>query len=84
MAFGVPVVASSATSIPEVCGDAAEYFDARNLDEMASAIMTVVHDPVRRAALIAAGYRRCELFSWQESAQKVVAIARRVAGGASP
>lgn len=83
MAFGVPVVASTAASIPEVCGDAAEYFDALNLDEMASAIMTVVHDPDRRAALIAAGYRRCELFSWQESARQIVAIVRRVMGGDS-
>jgi glycosyltransferase involved in cell wall biosynthesis len=83
MAFGVPVVSSNAASIPEVCGDAAEYFDALNLDEMASAIMTVVHDPERRAALIAAGYRRCELFSWQESARGIVAIARRALSGGS-
>ncbi len=35
MACGCPVIAASSSSIPEVCGDAAVYFDPRSSNELA-------------------------------------------------
>ena len=39
MACGCPVAVSNATSLPEVCGDAAEYFDPLSTEDMAAAIL---------------------------------------------
>ncbi len=39
MACGCPVAVSNATSLPEVCGDAAEYFDPLSPEDMAAAIL---------------------------------------------
>jgi glycosyltransferase involved in cell wall biosynthesis len=42
MACGAPVATSNAGSLPEVCGDAVEYFNPHSADEMAAAIHTVL------------------------------------------
>src|SRR5262249_24334293 len=44
MACGTPVAVSNATSLPEVCGDAAEYFDPLSPEDMARAITAVLDD----------------------------------------
>jgi glycosyltransferase involved in cell wall biosynthesis len=42
MATGTPVIAAHATSLPEVGGDAAIYFDPRNTDDMAETLESVL------------------------------------------
>ena len=44
MASGTPVISSNRTSLPEVGGDAVAYFDAMNIEEMASCIVSVLQD----------------------------------------
>ena len=39
MKYGVPVAASGVSSIPEICGDAALYFDPYNILEMSNRIL---------------------------------------------
>ena len=46
MASGCPVAVSRAGSLPEVCGDAARYFDPRSTDEIVESVLDVV-DPRR-------------------------------------
>lgn len=58
MGYGTPVVASSATSIPEVCGDAAGYFSPTNIDDMANRILRVELDRDYYASLVERGHRR--------------------------
>jgi glycosyltransferase involved in cell wall biosynthesis len=48
MSVGTPVIASYATSLREVGGDAPYYFDPRNVEEMAAAIKTVSGDAALR------------------------------------
>lgn len=69
MLCGCPVVASNASSIPEICGAAAHYFDPRNPNEMLAAIQYVIQDDVYRNALIERGHQRAELFTWKKAAQ---------------
>lgn len=54
MARGTPVVASNATSIPEVCGDAALLVDPDDIDGMADALVRATTDDPVRSSLIAA------------------------------
>lgn len=42
MRYGVPVAASGTTSIPEICGDAAIYFDPYSISEMENRILQLL------------------------------------------
>lgn len=68
MAAGVPVVATSAGSIPEVVGDAALLVPPGDPAAMAGAIAKVVSDEALRAALIRRGLDRAGQFSWEATA----------------
>ncbi|MBP9827231.1 glycosyltransferase family 4 protein, partial [Candidatus Saccharibacteria bacterium] len=45
MHHSVPVISSNMTCLPEVYGQAAEYFDPLRIDDMARAIKVVIDDP---------------------------------------
>jgi glycosyltransferase involved in cell wall biosynthesis len=65
MACGCPVACSAAASLPEVCGDAARFFDPADPGEIAAAIEEVLAEPDKwraRGLLHAAG------FTWERSA----------------
>jgi glycosyltransferase involved in cell wall biosynthesis len=74
MLNGAPVVASNATCIPEVCGDAAHYFDPLDVRAMADAINEVLTDKELRAGLIARGYEQAKKYSWQRMAEQTLVV----------
>jgi len=76
-ACGCPVAASHTSSIPEVAGDAAEYFEPAAVDSMASALDRILADAGRAEALRLAGGRRLSLFSWEEAAQETLEAYRQ-------
>ena len=78
MACGCPVAASNATSLPEVCGDAAELFDPFSPRGMARAIEAVLADP---APYVARGLARARRFSWEATARAHEDVYRRLAAG---
>ena len=69
MAVGCPVVVASGTSLPEVCGDAAEYFEPTDSAALAEAISRVRKDHKLRAALVDKGRIRARLFSAEAMAR---------------
>lgn len=71
---GCPVMASNVTSIPEVGGDAALYFDPLSISAMESALLQLVCNPGLRQDLVARGYERAKLFTWAETASKTLAV----------
>jgi glycosyltransferase involved in cell wall biosynthesis len=80
MACGVPIVASNATALPEVYGDAAVGVDPHDIDAMAHALGRVMTDPELRSHLIDRGVRRASAFSWEATARRTVAVFDRTAG----
>ena len=70
MTCGAPVVCSRAASLPEVAGDAAEYFDASSVAEMAATIERVLGSPELQESLRRKGYERVNQFSWDECARR--------------
>ena len=80
MACGTPVVCSAASSLPEVGGDAAHYFDPADTPAMAGAILAVWRDAGLREAMRRQGLARAALFSWQRAAEETMEIYRQVAG----
>lgn len=74
MSFRCPVVCSNTSSLPEVAGDAAEYFDPVNIEEMTRAMETVVFSTDRRRVLIEKGLQRINLFSWEKCAEQTLEV----------
>jgi glycosyltransferase involved in cell wall biosynthesis len=69
MSVGLPVVASSAGSIPEVAGDAALLVAADDIDGLGAAMAAAASDSALRTAMIERGYGRVAAHSWQTTAE---------------
>ena len=67
MSVNTPVIASSATSIPEVCGNAALYFSPENMDDLCNRILHIVDDEEKRTELIALGKERVRILQKKQS-----------------
>jgi glycosyltransferase involved in cell wall biosynthesis len=78
MVHGAPVTASNATCIPEVCGDAAYYFNPLDIQDIASKVGEVVDDPIIREDLVTKGKQRAATFSWDRMAKQTLAIYDRI------
>lgn len=76
MALGCPVVCSNTSSIPEIVGDAGEYFDPENIDSIRAALETVLQSSEKRAKLIQKGFKKCTEYSWDRCANKTLEIYR--------
>lgn len=70
MSQGCPVVCSLTSSIPEVVGDAGEYFDPNDILGIGNAIERVVFNENRIAELKFLGHSRLTKFSWDKCAQE--------------
>jgi glycosyltransferase involved in cell wall biosynthesis len=78
MNCGAPVITSNLSSCPEVAGDAAVLVDPSRTDEISDAMNQICQNEQLRRDLIAKGFQRAKLFSWQEFAgqmKKIYAMA---------
>ncbi len=73
MTCGAPVIASDRGSIPEVAGNAALLSDADDAGTLARHIEQVLTSPAETERLRQLGYARAAQFSWDMTAQKVLA-----------
>ncbi|MCG8457232.1 MAG: glycosyltransferase family 4 protein [Holophagales bacterium] len=69
MASGVPVVCSDTSSLPEVAGDAAVYFDPSDEGSMAGAIGKLLSSTAQRALSVRLGTRRAAELTWEKAAR---------------
>ena len=72
MACGTPVVSSNATSLPEVLGRAALFFNPKDAGAIAHAIERGLTDGALRQRLMDAGRAQAAQYSWAHTAQKTV------------
>jgi glycosyltransferase involved in cell wall biosynthesis len=77
MSLDCPVACSHTSSIPEVVGDAAAFFDPTSIDDMRQAMESVLNTSTTSARLVALGRTRAGMFSWQRCAQATAAIYRQ-------
>lgn len=67
----VPVACSNTSSMPEVAGDAAAYFDPLNEDEMAKAITEAIKNKTKLTNL---GSKQLTKFSWDKCANETLEV----------
>jgi glycosyltransferase involved in cell wall biosynthesis len=78
MAVGVPVVATTASALPETCGDAGILVDPDDHAGLADALLGLVADSERRASLSARGLERAAGFSWDRAARSTDKVLREL------
>ncbi len=74
LACGTPVVASRASSIPEVGGGAVLYFNPASAGEITEAIHLVLQDPDLREEMRERGMTQAARFSWDQVAIETEAV----------
>jgi glycosyltransferase involved in cell wall biosynthesis len=77
MQFGVPIVCSESSSLPELVGAAAIMFDPHNVNSIAAALRTVLSDRTTRTTLIQKGFAQVGKFSAAEMANKTLDVYRQ-------
>ena len=78
MACGTPVICSATSSLPEVGGDAARYFDPNDTEAIADALLGVWRAEGLREAMRGQGLARAAQFSWQRAAAETLKIYEQV------
>lgn len=73
MAEDCPVISSHTSSMPEIIGDAAVFFDPSDPQAIADAIRSVAGNDTVRTDLAARGRRRLKAFSWRRCALETLA-----------
>jgi glycosyltransferase involved in cell wall biosynthesis len=76
MSAGLPVVAASAGSLPEIYGDAARYCDPDDVRSIAAALGEVAADEQLRGRLVSRGRERAAGFSWRRTAEQTLGVYR--------
>jgi len=80
MACGTPVASSDRGSLPEVLGDAGEFFDPLNVSEISSVVGSLLADREKRGRLSERGLERSQLFRWERSATETLSIFNELGG----
>ncbi len=68
----VPVICADNSSLPEVGGKAALYFDGKNTHDLAEKISHVLGDVAFRDGLVAKGVEQIKKFSWEKCAKETL------------
>ena len=78
MACGTPVIASSASSVPEAVGKAGLLIDPLDVDAWTEAIHQMFEDTVLRDELIAKGFTHSAQFTWERAAEQWLEIVQLI------
>jgi glycosyltransferase involved in cell wall biosynthesis len=74
MASGTPVIASNASSVPEVVGDAALLIDPQDTHDIFERMRQLAEDKSLRSRLIGKGVERVKLFSWEKTVAETIEV----------
>jgi glycosyltransferase involved in cell wall biosynthesis len=74
MGAGVPVVASRAGALPEVCRDGADLVEAGDPDGLAAALARILGDDAHRATLVERGRRVAAGYDWTRASDRLAEL----------
>jgi glycosyltransferase involved in cell wall biosynthesis len=70
----VPAAVSNISSMPEIGGDAALYFDPTSKSEIKETIRKILQSPELRIELVRKGKIQLQKFSWEKCAEETLAV----------
>jgi glycosyltransferase involved in cell wall biosynthesis len=76
MSVGCPVLASSTSSIPEVCLDAPFYFDPQDQAAFAPALLAAVNDEAARRRAVEKGIEVAARYTWSKCGEQTLTLYR--------
>lgn len=80
MAHHCPVMSSSSSSMPEVIGDAAAFFDPTDIDDIREVLETELYSETLLQDLVNKGIERLKHFSWDKCAKETLVAYHKAAG----
>lgn len=73
-----PVLCSNTSSLPEVAGDAAIYFNPDDYTSISEAIEKIIYSNNEKGNLIKKGRERLKLFSWEKCAEETNKVYKKI------
>ncbi len=80
MLHSAPVASSNATCLPEVYGEAAQYFNPLDIQDMATKIAEVLGDEKLRTQLVKKGHEQAKKYSWHRMAEETLLVYKEALG----
>lgn len=75
--FEKPLLCSNATSLPEIAGDAALFFNPESVDDIAKAMIYFYEHPEISNELIKKGKERLKHFSWKKAGRETIELYKK-------
>jgi glycosyltransferase involved in cell wall biosynthesis len=79
MAQSCPVLAASSSSMPEILGEAALYFDPEQGEQLLAQLNHLLKESGLRKSLVAAGLQQVKLYDWATCGQKTLEVYQKYA-----
>lgn len=74
---GCPCIVSNLTSIPEICNNSVVYCDPFSIEDISNKIKYLINDEKKREELVEKGFENIKKYSWDASANKLLAIIKK-------
>jgi glycosyltransferase involved in cell wall biosynthesis len=78
MSLGCPVLVNRTSSLPEVCGDAAFYFEASDAEELSRVLVSTLENAEALADKRRLGEQQVRLYDWGRSTRSTLEVYRAV------
>ena len=78
MAAGTPVIAAKASCLPEILGDAAQWFNPLSPADLLRAIHKVIDDPEHQKELVRRGLERVKSYTWENTINETLEVYKSV------
>jgi len=79
MTYGIPIAAANVPPMPEICENAALYFEPYNKKDISDKIKQILTNKDLRNSLKEASLMRCKFFSWQKTARQLEGLFSNIA-----
>lgn len=77
-ASGIPVAVANVHSFPEIAGNAALFFDPKDVSDIREKILRLLSDPELAKALVARGAERVKTFTWEAAVARTLSLLEHV------
>jgi len=78
MKLSLPVITSNLTAMPEVASDVAYLVNPNSIEEMTTAMFTLLHDENLRKEMKQNGVKRAQSYTWQNTSEMYMRLYKEV------